>query len=146
MAKWCPKHCEFAHQNIDQDVLVSFSLIQKLNMDKIVQEVGENFEYVRTIISHQIELQKLDVIEDISNVVGKSLLLMVLFFIGGIILTALSGLYIITMTSVFESATWAITSYIAILFILALILIYFRRSLVIKPITNLLFSSIKNYI
>lgn len=115
-------------------------------MNNLITDIGENYEYLRTIAHHQIELKKLDFIEDASRVASGGILLLLFTFLGLFLFSALSVLAVILLSSYLGSAIFALLSYVALLITAGLLIYLFRFQLIISPITNIFFSLIKNKI
>ena len=103
--------------------------------------LGENFEYIRTIAKNKIELKKLDALEGVSNLVASVLLSIILFIMCSAFLTiSLIGTTIWLAKSMgsYPIAT-AIVSFA--IFILMLLVVFFRTHLIFRPIKKALYSS-----
>jgi len=110
-------------------------------MDNIMTNLGENFEYFRTIAQNKVELKKLDILENTSNVVSYFILSLV-----ALILTAffsVISLIGITMWLAYLLNSYIIATFITAssIFLLLMLIIFFRHKLIFRPIKNLLFSS-----
>jgi len=55
----------------------------------ILQNLGENYEYTKTIISNKIEIKKLEAIDEVSSIAGTAVASLIIAFFGFFIFTFL---------------------------------------------------------
>lgn len=108
----------------------------------IITNIGENFEYVRTIAQNEIELKKLELIESTSNLVSYLLLALVV----GSLVSVLLVMFLIGITvwcaQILHSYPMAIAVVSVFLLIVITVLMLFRNHLIVGPIKNKLYKSI----
>jgi len=107
-------------------------------------DIGENYQYAKTIVENTIELKKIDFAENTASLASKmvvSLLLGVLGIISLIILVIISGMWIYQLT---DSIMMTLAILILINVILAVIVIASRRRLIYQPITKAIYSKLLN--
>lgn len=109
---------------------------------KILVDLGENFEYARTIIENKVELAKLSLVEILSKIVSKFILYIVIgffsaiLFIGGLVALA------IWVNQVFDSIFLGIGLAGVFVLIITFIVFTFRKAIIITPVTNAIFDSL----
>ncbi len=109
---------------------------------EILTDIGENYEYVRTIVGNKIELFKIETAEKSGKLIGglvTALLIGSILSVVGLILTIILVIYLASLLG-----SWLIALSILIIFLLsmALILWVFRKTLIMNPISNLIFELI----
>jgi len=108
----------------------------------LITDLGENYHYVQTIVKNKLELKKIELAETSADILGKTILILVL---GSISLFALITLIIIAGVLIY-SWTGSIIMTLGILFLLAMLIILIiflsRRSIIYKPITNMIYSKL----
>ncbi|WP_235296139.1 hypothetical protein [Portibacter marinus] len=110
------------------------------NNESILTELGENYEYVRTIVSNEIELVKINASETTAKVLGF-VALAVLILLGSLLV--LVGLLItlaIYLSSLLNSAVLGVLITTLILAIAVFLIIIFRRKLFFEPIAYAMFN------
>lgn len=101
--------------------------------DNLLQDVGENYEYVKTIFKNTIELKKIEAAESVSKILGKvifGLISAVVFFI---IVSGLSVITVLWLTAYLGSAIQAIAIICAVFILFLLVLYLFRKKLMYEP-------------
>lgn len=99
-------------------------------------ELGENYEYLRTIVNNKIELLKLDAVESGSRILGYLILLLVVSSFVTLILGLVSCLLVLVFTELVDSMLIAITLTIAAWTICIGIAYLFRKHLFYQPLSN----------
>jgi len=111
-------------------------------MNNIITDIGENFEYIKTIAQNKVELKKLDLVENASDILAYFILFLVAFILASLFsIMSLIGLTI-WLSHLLNSYPTAIGLVALGLFLLILFVVFFRNQLIFRPIKNLLFSSI----
>lgn len=115
-------------------------------MKEIMSNLGENYEYLRIIVNRQLEIKKLDLIEDTSKILSTGALFMIFLMLFIMILTCLSTIVIISLSATLGSITKALLAFIGVIVFIGIILYAFRKTLVTTPVSNLFFFMVKNRI
>ena len=108
--------------------------------DALSKDMGENYEYIRTIVRNKIEIAKLELVENSTDIVSSiivfiSISVMSLFLLG--ILLLMLGIWI---TSILGSAIAACAIIVGLLIGTMISLIIWRNKLVITPFSNFIFN------
>jgi len=108
-------------------------------MEKALEHLGENYFYAEKIVENKFKLVKLGMVERASKILSFSILgaLMMLFLL--VIVSCFSFALIFTLTSYFGSLGLATLLVIILLAITAVIIYYFRKSIVYNPISKMVF-------
>lgn len=109
----------------------------------LVTDLGENFEYVKTIVTNEIEIKKLDFVESGATIVSKIVSSLLIFFF--LFLAFIAG--VITLTIILSqslgSPIYALLVIIGMMIFLSLVVLVFRKFLIVNPISKLFFKLIK---
>lgn len=109
-------------------------------------DLGENYEYLRVIVENQIQLKKLDLLEDGSKFAGLVMLAIIMFVFIFLMIIALSVIAVLLLTSALESTILALLAFSGIILFISSIFIIFRKQLIILPTIKIFYSLIKNKI
>lgn len=113
-----------------------------MNKDKsILSDLGENYEYARTIVNNKIELAKIEAIEESSKLIGKSILGLVALLFGTLFLMFFFAFIAFLIYSVSQSFVLAFGIVCSIIILLMITLIFLKETLIYKPVLRLLFES-----
>jgi len=121
-----------------------FFIYQKPTMNKdksILSDLGENYEYARTIVNNKIELAKIEAIEESSKLIGKSILGLVALLFGTLFLMFFFAFIAFLIYSVSQSFVLAFGIVCSIIILLMITLIFLKETLIYKPVLRLLFES-----
>lgn len=109
---------------------------------KLLTDIGENFEYSKTILINELELRKLDAIESGSKLFGLIALGVLFAFIGGLIVCLGLCAGVILLSEAIGSIMISIAIISLFLILIAVLLYVFRKSIIIDPIIHLFFKSL----
>ncbi|MBT8231714.1 MAG: hypothetical protein HKO66_09795 [Saprospiraceae bacterium] len=105
--------------------------------ETLMINIGESYEYLRTIAKNSIEIKKLEMLKTAQNAAGK----IVLFLILGILLSFISILSLMLLTYglhlYFGSWLYGILASMGLLVIISLLLFFSRRIFVYKVIQSI---------
>jgi len=104
--------------------------------NKILEELGENYHYAKTIVTHEVELAKLDMVETSATIAGKLISATLLVLLSFIVLVLGFIVACILLAQVLGSTLYALLVVGGILIIGIVILYFFRESLIINPVIN----------
>ena len=104
--------------------------------NKLLEDLGENYQYAKTIVDNKVELMKLDVIETSATVVGKIISGFVLALLSFVILLIGLSISCILIAQALGSFLYALLIVGAIILILTIIIFVFRDSLIFNPVVN----------
>jgi len=110
--------------------------------DNILTDLGENYEYARTIVNNTIELKKIEVAENLSTLVGKTIVSIML----GIVVSAVVMLGIIAFVFLlyyyFDSVLKSLAIVAIAILTLSVIIYSMRKQLIYRPITKMIYSAL----
>jgi len=110
-------------------------------MSDIMTDLGENLEYVKTIAQNKLELKKLDVLENISNLIAYAILFVVSFILlAGFVIIGLIGL-VVWLAHLLGSYPIATLIVAGTLLVLTIFIVLLRNPLIFNPIKKKLFAS-----
>ncbi len=119
------------------------------NSDNLFSEVSDTQEEIKSYIQNTIDLTKLHIAQDLSKILTRVTFKIVIFYILFFVLLFISvaGAFAIgTYTHSYETGFLAIA---ALYFFLAIILLFFKKMLIEKPIiktiVHLFFPNFSNY-
>lgn len=115
-------------------------------MSKLTRDIGENYEYIRTIVDNKIELLKLNAIEDMAQITSIVILSIFLFVTAVISVSALFVVAVLLLAPVVGTYYLAILLVLLAWFGIGAIVYLFRKNLVYKPVSNSFFKAISNRI
>ncbi len=99
----------------------------------LIQDIGENFEYVKTIVSNTIEIKKIEAAESVAQILGKLILSVFVILLTGLILVGFCVICVIWLASVLGSTIQAIVILCGVCFITLVLLYLFRKPLLYRP-------------
>ncbi len=108
----------------------------------LMTDVGENLEYVKTIVNNTIELKKIEAAETASSVVSVSILGLLIGAISMFIFAMLLIFFTLLIAQSVGSLSTALLIMSGCLTVLILIIYGLRKALIVKPITKIIYSSI----
>jgi len=108
----------------------------------VLTDIGENFEYAKTIMRNEVELKKLDLIESSAGVVGMIASGLIVVFTLLVVFMFAMVLLTIVLANALGSLIHALLILGTSFLILGLVVFLFRKSLIIKPIVNLFYKQI----
>ena len=110
--------------------------------DNLVMDIGENYEYIRTLIVNNIELKKIALIEKTAQLLSSGLALLLAFVVAlfGLIMLVVAG--VIFLSEVLESTTLALLYSGGGFLIISVIIYLIRGWLIMNPLANLLVSQL----
>ncbi len=101
--------------------------------DNLLQDIGENYEYAKTIVKNTIELKKIEAAEAISAVLGKIIFGIFASIVLLIVLMGLTVIAIIWLSSVLGSVIQAISIFCGLFLLLLLVVYFFRTKILYEP-------------
>ena len=107
--------------------------------DKLVTDVGENYEYLRTIISNKIELLKIDAAEGAGRILGYLIVALIVLVLGLLIFLGLIISLAIFLSNLLGSPSLGLLITCLVLGIITFIIIRMRRKLFFEPIAYAFF-------
>lgn len=108
----------------------------------LITDLGENYQYLQTIVNNKLELKKIELAENASSILSKTILLLAvsaISFFAIIILIILVGILIYNMVGSIIM-TLCVLLLVALIFILIIYLS--RKSIIYKPITKIIYTKI----
>jgi len=105
-------------------------------------DLGENYQYVKTMLDNKIELAKLDVAQLMGKMLGKALLYSIAMSVGSLLASGLLIALALYLGQVFDSIIQGVLAVCGILVLLCILLFVFRRTLIFKPAAHILYSLI----
>lgn len=105
---------------------------------KILTDIGENYEYLRTIVDNRIELIKLDIVAGTSRTAGFFVMGLVGLVVFGVILMGLTTALALWLAQPLGSLTSGILVSCGILLVLILLIYLMRKPLIIRPAARLM--------
>jgi hypothetical protein len=120
--------------------------LSKTEAMKVMSDLGENYEYLRVIVKNKLELKKLDLIEDSAQALGYGILGIISVSLLSLIVLGLSAVVIIWLISILQSTILSLLVFCGTLLTVLILLIVFRKSLIINPIVNIYYSFLKDRI
>jgi len=109
--------------------------------NKLITDVGENYEYIKTIVQNSIELKKIEFAEKSSVVISNIVLALILSVMGIFaicFLLVLSTLGIVALTG---SVPISLMIMIVAIGLVAIITYLLRHKLIVEPVTKMIVSS-----
>ncbi len=110
----------------------------------LITDIGENLEYIKTIVVNELEIKKLDFVDSGANIVSKivsSALIFLFLFLAFI--TAIVTLTIV-LSNYLGSSISALLIITGVLILLSVLLLVFRQVLIVNPITRIIYNLIDN--
>lgn len=104
--------------------------------NNILHDLGENFEYAKTIVQNEIELKKLDLIESSAGIIGMVISGAILVLTGVIALVFALTLLTVGLAQMLGSVLYALLVVGGFILLLGLLIFVFRRTLIIDPVIN----------
>ena len=108
----------------------------------IAAELGESFEYGRTLVSSQIELAKIEGIQFLSKIAGGAILLLLLLLSGCVLVIGLSILACMYLVSLLGSVYAAVGIVLLVHLVTAVVLVALREKVIYGPIRKVIYSTI----
>ncbi len=99
-----------------------------------LSQAGENFHYVKTIVNNQVEIKKLELLQNSTQVIGKTILFATLAVLIGLSCLILTILSIILLATWMESWPLACVCAAGALLLIATIIYLARRVLIFNPL------------
>jgi hypothetical protein len=106
-----------------------------------MQELGENFEYARSIVRDQVELSKIILTEKVASVLGQiiAIVLLVLGFTIGLIIALVIAAILLTKQF---GLVVALSIILASILVITYCFYLSRYYLIVKPLGNTLYNAI----
>ena len=114
--------------------------------EKLITDLGENYEYVRTIVNNKIEIFKLDVAENASRAFGYIGLIFVIGNLLWILLLALLTALVLAISNALGSLVYSILIVSLGLVIISFLFYTFRKVLIFKPLAALFYRTMADKI
>lgn len=112
--------------------------------DKLMTDVGENYEYIRTIINNKIEIAKIDISVVTSKALGYTILALLFLGMLGLFIASLLVALAVALAGLTGSWIYGILLASASLIIVSILIFLLRRPLIFKPIANIFYTLIAN--
>jgi hypothetical protein len=109
---------------------------------KLMSDIGENYEYVRTIIDNKIEIAKIDLSIGAAKVIGYILLSFFLLGMLGIFIASLVVVLAIFLGKVTGSLVGGILIASLIIVLISALVFILRRQLIFAPVSKLFYKLI----
>lgn len=107
----------------------------------LIEDLGENYEYIRVIITNKLKLKQIQAMETGSSIAALLILLLVMLVIVSTILVGLFALgTLILMQSV--SSITAVACMLGVYTVIAILIILARKPLIVSPILRALHEAI----
>ncbi len=110
----------------------------------MIEQLGENYGYVQTIVNNKVELVKIEIAEKVAKVGGYTLLLNVLQSFAALILLGTLLLIGVFLQRATEDLALTIGLLMAGLVLLGALLFFLRRQLLILPFSKLIYKFISD--
>lgn len=104
----------------------------------IIEDLGENYQYVKVIIDNKIEIMKLKFINQLYKKAGNLILLIIIFTSTVLLLLGLLIAFSFWLSTLINSQTIGFLLGFGVLLPINLIIYLFRKQLFYNPIANLL--------
>lgn len=108
----------------------------------LVSAVGENYEYIKTIINNKFEIRKLELLSKGGTTLSSIVLFLVLFIIFFLITQILLVLAVFALYAWIGSYIYALLSLAGILLLIGLMIFLLRKRLIYRTIENKIISLI----
>ena len=104
--------------------------------NKIAQDIGENAEYIKEIITNNIELKKIELLEKSSHILSTLIILLCMITISFFITLLTIALAIIFLAKYYMTYPAAILVVIGVFILLGTIIYLVKDQIITRPITN----------
>ena len=106
--------------------------------DELLEQIGENYQYVHTIVSNKVELAKIEIARNSTEILSKVILGLTMFIFSMITLLFLSIALAIWIGNLSGSSIIGYVS-VAIIYIVVAVICYMNKTRFIeRPISNLI--------
>jgi uncharacterized membrane protein len=103
---------------------------------KIIEDLGENYQYVKTIIDNKIEIIKLNLLNQVYKKTGNIILFLVTVLSSIILGIGLLIAFSFWLSTLFQSYSLGFLAGFSILIPINLFIFIFRKALIYRPIAN----------
>lgn len=106
----------------------------------LLQDIGENFEYIKTIVSNTVEIKKIEATESVSKLLGRLVLTVIGLVVSAFILIGICIMGVIWLTPIIGSTIQTIALFCGGFFMLLVLLYLLRKPLLYKPCSSFIYS------
>ncbi|GLR15728.1 hypothetical protein [Portibacter lacus] len=114
--------------------------------DQLMTDIGENYEYIRTIINNKIEIFKIDLAQNVAKSLGLIILALMLSGMFFILLAILITALIILLAEATGSVLIGLMISGIGLLIICTVIYLLRKPLLYRPVAKLFYSKIADKI
>lgn len=111
-------------------------------MNNLLNEAGENYYYVETIVKNKLELKKIEFIESVANNTGKIILAGLALITFSLVYTLFLILFTLLLAEYFDSYTIGLLIMGTIILIKFSLVAIFRKKILFKPISKLIYEKL----
>lgn len=114
--------------------------------DKLMTDIGENYEYVRTIVNNKIELFKIDLAQNTAKILGFIILG---FFLLSMMTIFVASLIIALAFAIAEAIGSTVFGFLIaslLVMLISFIVFYFRKSIFFNPVAKMFYKKIADKI
>ena len=111
-----------------------------MDNDNLLTELGENYEYIRTIVSNEIELVKINISEKSANILGIIVVGIIALLGPILVLVCLLIALAIYLSKILQSSIMGVLLTTLIIAVIITIVVIFRKKWILGPIAYSIFS------
>jgi len=112
--------------------------------EEYLEALGEDYQYVRTIVHHTVELKKIEYAEGAATVVGGILSSVIVSFMIKVLYLLCMALIAVGVYTIVESVLWSIGIILLLQVLLIYILYATRNRLFVQPILRQIYKQISS--